>query len=390
MMTIAPIDGLSVSVHAAITDIAPADWDACLAGACPMVQHRHMRILEASGLVDPSTGYTPRHVVLRNAAGDIVAVAPSYLKTHSHGELGIDLGLPLAHQRLAGPYYPKLQVEVPLIPTPGPRLIVRPGADPASARHALLTALKAVAAQEDAVSIQISYLTDQDLRAARSHGFMATETNTFCWKNPGVADFEGWLATMKKNRRHTVRRERRAALERGHTFATLHGPTLPDDVAHIVYRQYCATYAAHETPTWLNQAYFDSLFEALVDVLELHVVLKGNAWIGAFFCFRTPDCLYVQHWLQEEPQRNVVFGLMFHTIERAIQLGVSCVDYGVLGQHKTLRGIDIVPVPHALWFRSDAFQQTLAHACERKTDFARKERATERLKLPFKQIDGDR
>ena len=101
----------------------------------PFVSHAFLRALEDSKSVGPRTGWQPHHVVLEDAGGEILAVAPLYAKTHSQGEYVFDHGWAQAYERAGGRYYPKLQVAVPFTPVPGPRLLVRPTADAPALRR---------------------------------------------------------------------------------------------------------------------------------------------------------------------------------------------------------------------------------------------------------------
>ena len=187
-----------------MSDIAAADWDACGTADHPLLQHRHLRLLEDCGLAAPDVGVHPHYLILRDADGTVAGAAPAYLKTSSRGELAVDLGLPLAHMRTAGPYYPKIQVEVPMTPNPGPRLLVRPAAEGAAdgdaqgdrIRAALLGALREMAVRTDAASVQISFMTDADQRAAVAAGFLPSEGNVFVWHDRGKTDFDAFVDAM--------------------------------------------------------------------------------------------------------------------------------------------------------------------------------------------------
>ena len=82
--------GLEFSLAAAIGAIAPEDWDACAGDANPFVRHGFLSALEESGSAGPRTGWLPRHALLKDAAGRLVACAPMYAKAHSYGEYVFD------------------------------------------------------------------------------------------------------------------------------------------------------------------------------------------------------------------------------------------------------------------------------------------------------------
>ena len=96
----------------------------------PFVSHDFLSAIEESQSVGGRTGWQPQHVVAKTADGELLAVAPCYLKSHSRGEYVFDRGWAEAYERAGGSYYPKLQIAVPFTPATGPRLLLRPGPIP--------------------------------------------------------------------------------------------------------------------------------------------------------------------------------------------------------------------------------------------------------------------
>ncbi|HEY0276536.1 MAG TPA: peptidogalycan biosysnthesis protein, partial [Paenirhodobacter sp.] len=113
-------DAIEITLAAAVRDIPEADWNAC---ACPesadgqratypFTTYAFLTALEASGSVGEGTGWMPRPMVAMQN-GQVIAVAPVYLKSHSQGEYVFDQGWADAFERAGGAYYPKLQCAVP-------------------------------------------------------------------------------------------------------------------------------------------------------------------------------------------------------------------------------------------------------------------------------------
>ncbi|MDX5356166.1 MAG: GNAT family N-acetyltransferase, partial [Rhodobacterales bacterium] len=124
------LDELEVSLLNGVADVAAPDWDACAnpGGGVPIdpfTTHRFLTARERSGSVGQGTGWAPRPMVVR-AGGQVVAVAPLYVKTHSQGEYIFDHSWADAWERAGGRYYPKLQVAVPFTPATGRRFLCAP------------------------------------------------------------------------------------------------------------------------------------------------------------------------------------------------------------------------------------------------------------------------
>lgn len=377
------MDGLAIRAHESISEIAPAVWNALTGADQPYVSHAHFRALEQSGLVSPDTGFRPRYLLASTPDGQPVAAAPAFLKTSSTGELGVDLGLPLAHQRSGGDYFPKLQVEVPFTPTSGPRLMVDGAARPEEARRTLLRALDAIAARDGASSVQVGYHSTADQQALTDHGYLATDTTTFVCRADGHSSFESWVASMHGKGRRRVREEFDTIKASGVTFRTIRAADWPDDVAASIFRSYTTTYALHNTDTWLNRRYFEEVFTTMPDDIELHSAYDGNTWVGGFLCYVSSRTLYVQHWLQDVPRRDLFFALMYRTISDAINRGLTSMDFGPLGAHKPYRGAGPNAVCHAMLFRDPDFHILATSVLAKRSAAHQLLRADMARRLPF-------
>src|SRR5260221_1741320 len=92
-------ESITLSVHNAIAEIAPEAWDACAGEVNPTVSHVFLNALEESGSTNARTGWAPQHLTFAGKGGGLVGAVPLYLKSHSHGEYGFDLGCARAHER---------------------------------------------------------------------------------------------------------------------------------------------------------------------------------------------------------------------------------------------------------------------------------------------------
>jgi predicted N-acyltransferase len=145
-----------------VSAVPAAQWDALAGTGDPFVSHAFLALLEESGSVGPDTGWTPLPILVERE-GRTVATAPAYLKTHSQGEYVFDHGWADAWERAGRAYYPKLQVAVPFTPCVGRRLL-------GTERNAMLAALESVAVQNGLSSAHITFLTDDEVKAAEAWG----------------------------------------------------------------------------------------------------------------------------------------------------------------------------------------------------------------------------
>src|ERR1700742_939239 len=181
---------LTLTLHTKIAEIPQAEWDACAGGENPFVSHAFLSAMEDSGSANARTGWLPQHAVLRGEAGQVVAVAPMYAKSHSYGEYVFDHGWANALERAGGDYYPKLQVAVPFSPVPGPRLLRRPGSGISTV--VLADAFRQACESLDTSSVHITFCKEDEWEELGSAGWLQRIGMQFHWENEDYQDFEGF------------------------------------------------------------------------------------------------------------------------------------------------------------------------------------------------------
>ncbi|HRX35946.1 MAG TPA: peptidoglycan bridge formation glycyltransferase FemA/FemB family protein [Aestuariivirga sp.] len=374
-----------VSVAGSMREINPLEWDRCVGSDAALAGHAHLDMLEQSGTVTPETGFKARHVLVHDQTGRLVAAAPAWLKTHSNGELGIDLGLAMAHGRMSGPYYPKLQVEVPFVPNAGPRLLVNPAAGNREALRAqLIESLKDVARKEGASSVQITYALPEDVDAACGAGFLRRESNGFMWRDKGYGDHAGFLAAMNRSGRHRACRDMKRAEALGVRYDVVKAADASPAFINRFHSLYRETYARHGLQPWLTEDYFRRFCTHFAGEAEFLVAREHGNWTAAFACLAVGGVYYAQHWVQEGERRDVMFGLYQFCLKRIFDLKVAVADFSPTGAHKTLRGITMEPNLHALWFADPQFGEIASRALDHRSALARQERNAEMARSPLR------
>ncbi|MGO9817765.1 MAG: GNAT family N-acetyltransferase, partial [Acidocella sp.] len=268
---------MTLRVYSRIAEIGQAAWDGCTRTDNPFVSYAFLSALEDSGSVGPRTGWHPRHAVLHDASGEVVAVAPCYAKTNSHGEYVFDHAWADALERAGGRYYPKLQVAVPFSPVPGPRILSRdPRAVPAMAR-----ALETMAEELGCSSVHATFCTREEWDALAEQGWLQRLGTQFHWENRGFCSFDDFLAALSSRKRKTIKRERRDA-QAGLTFKALSGDALTPEVWRVFYRFYTSTVDRKWGGAYLTPEFFLLLDERLGDRVVLMLAERdGKPIAGA-------------------------------------------------------------------------------------------------------------
>lgn len=382
-----------VEVLDRISAVDASEWDACAGTDNPFTRHAHLNALETSGSVCPATGFEPSHLVLRDPSGRVAAAAPAYVKSHSEGELGPDLGWSMAHERFCGPYYPKLQVEVPLTPYSGPRLLVRKGAAADTTidalRKRLLMELIALATRLELSSVHVSYMTRDERDLAIGVGMLPDRGTRFVWKNENYGDFDGYLASLRGACAKKIRRERRAVLTGGSKLEWLTHHDLSPAHSEIVFKFYTGTYRKYGVKAHLTRAYFDEIFRRMPEDILLVLARRENDYVGGTLFFLSRETVFSLYWGCLEDLKFLHFETTYYqSIDYALANGQRFIDSGASGRHKVTRGLLPADVHHAHWFRNQDFSELIAGGLEKKSRNIDKEQTALRAGSPFKRAGG--
>ena len=348
------------SVNGAIGEIGQAEWDACDPSANPFTRYAFLSALEDSGCVGGRTGWTPCHLAATAQGGGVAGVMPLYLKTHSYGEYVFDWAWADAYDRAGGRYYPKLQCAVPFTPVTGPRLMVRQGREPAPVQQALAAAAVSLCERTGASSVHVTFPTEDEAALLGAQGFLRREDRQFWWSNRGYATFDDFLADLSSNRRKTIRRERRDALD-GLTVEVLTGRDLREHHWDAFWSFYTDTGARKWGRPYLNRAFFSLLGERMADQVLLVMARRGDRYIAGALNLIGPDALYGRNWGAVEDVPFLHFELCYYqAIEQAIARGLSRVEAGAQGEHKLARGYLPAPVHSAHYIADKRLRDPIA------------------------------
>ena len=359
-MSDGPEEGLSVRVATSLKAVPAGAWNACanpyalqdaLAAPCPpadgsgadrdnpFVSHEFLLALEESRCIGGRSGWSPAYLLVEEGNGQILAAAPSFLKSHSQGEYVFDHGWADAYERAGGRYYPKLQVAAPFTPATGPRLLVAdtPGAD--EARVALIAGLEALRAQTQSSSVHVTFAQEPDVAALKRAGYLERNDLQFHWRNEGFRSYDDFLATLASRKRKALKRERREALSAGITVEALSGRELTEAVWDDFYGFYQDTGSRKWGRPYLNREVFSRVGEAMGERIVLMMARRAGRYIAGAINFRGANTLYGRNWGCIEDHPFLHFEVCYHqAIDYAIAHGLSRVEAGAQGEHKLARG----------------------------------------------------
>jgi predicted N-acyltransferase len=353
-----------------LREVPAAAWDACAGAANPFVRHAFLGALEDSGSVTPEAGWLPRHVLLEDPAGRLIGAMPMYAKGNSLGEYVFDHGWAEAFERAGGRYYPKLQVAVPFTPVPGPRLLVRPGADMPSVRGALIDAALALAEASALSSLHITFPTAEEAVFLERRGLLRRTGLQFHWPNQGYRDFDDFLDSLAARKRKQIRRERREALAAGLEVRILSGGDLEERHWDAFFAFYQDTGGRKWGSPYLTRQFFSLLGERMADAVVLMLVERAGRPVAGALNLRGTDTLYGRNWGALEYHPFLHFEVCYYqAIDYAIAHGLAAVEAGAQGEHKLARGYLPVPTHSAHWIGHPGLRRAIEGFLARETPF---------------------
>jgi predicted N-acyltransferase len=354
---------LTMSLHSAIKEIDPADWDACAGDGNPFVSYAFLSAVEDSGSATARTGWMPRHAVLRNESETVVAVAPIYAKSHSYGEYVFDHGWANALERAGEHYYPKLQVAAPFSPVPGPRLLRRPGSSVPIA--AMANALEQACQVHSLSSVHVTFCERDEWLGLGDAGWLRRMGMQFHWENEGYKDFEDFLGALSSRKRKVLRRERRDANAAGLTFHTLSGSDITEKHWDAFFRFYHATVDRKWGSAYLTRKFFSLVGERLAEKVVLMYAEKDGKPVAGALNLAGSEALYGRNWGCIGDWPFLHFELCYYrAIDWAIAHGLRRVEAGAQGRHKIQRGYLPKPTYSAHWIAHTGLRRAVANFVE--------------------------
>ncbi|MGI8560842.1 MAG: GNAT family N-acetyltransferase [Luteimonas sp.] len=355
----------------ALDEVSAADWDALHEGRHPFIGHAFLAGLERHGCLRARWGWTPRHLTLWRG-GRLVAAAPGYVKTNSHGEFVFDHAWAHAYAQYGRDYFPKWLCAVPYSPVAGPRLLARSDHD----RRALVDAMSRLSASEGMSSVHVNFHLEQEdtcFDAAVDEppqpdrpGWLRRLDVQYHWRNrEGWSGFDDFLAAMDHKHRKNIRQERTKVARAGVRFRIVHGDEASDDDLMAMHGFYLQTFGDYGNSPALTPGFFRHLATAMPRALVLLLAEHAGAPIAGALCLRSDDTLYGRYWGANVQLPGLHFETCYYQgIDYCLREGLQCFEPGAQGEHKIARGFLPALVRSRHWIEDPAFAAALQAWCE--------------------------
>jgi predicted N-acyltransferase len=350
-----------------IDEVAASEWNV-LVGDYPFLRHEFLAALESTGCACTRSGWRPRHLLVRDAAG-LAGAAPLYEKTHSWGEFVFDFSWARAAEQAGMHYYPKLVCAVPFTPTTGPRLLCRADPQAGAVRQQLLREMKDRAVESRSSSVHALFLDTPARTACEKEQWLLRRDCHFHWQNRGYRNFDDFLNTFSAEKRKKARRERRRVLEQGIEFRTLRGDELDDRLIERIYAFHESTFLRHGHTPYLNIDFFERVARALPDHFIVKLAVRGKQSVAAAIFFRSADTLYGRYWGSDSDYHSLHFEACYYQgIDYCIEQGLTRFEPGTQGEHKLARGFEPSLTWSAHWIADLSLRRAIGAYLQREGD----------------------
>lgn len=379
-------------------------WNECAKGNGvfnPFVSWEFLSAMEESGSASRDAGWLPCHAVLSREGeeGEVLGVAPLYIKGHSYGEYVFDHSWANAYGRLTRKnYYPKLQSCVPFSPVTGSRLLAKSAGLGDQQRNEVLGmmagSLVAIADEMKVSSLHVTFNSKEELaHFSRERGYLTRTGIQYHWQNNGYDTFNDFLMELRQSKRKSIRQERKCAEKNGlRVYRTYGSEMLPSDWDEF-YRFYINTCNKKWGEAYLNREFFHRMGEAMGDkVLVVFVEDAFGKKVAGALNLVGSDTLFGRNWgcAADLNVKNLHFEVCYYqALEAAIELGLKRVEAGAQGEHKIQRGYLPTPTYSCHWVRDSQFKQIVSNFLDeeqRQIDYTLE--VLEQELSPYKQPAG--
>jgi len=376
---------MEVKLLDSLAQVDAVTWNNLVGDSYPFLRHEFLLALEQSGAVSEKTGWKPKHLLLINN-GEVCALMPLYLKTHSRGEYVFDQQWANAFHQHGLAYYPKLLAAIPFTPCQGPRFAIKNALVAEQILRLFMNTIKQIAEQNDISSWHCLFPNPVQLDALKSAQLLIREGVQFQWFNKNYHHFDGFLQTLSASKRKMIKRERRRVAEQGVSLHRIQGPDISDEDWRVFFQFYVLTYLKKASQPYLNLEFFQQIARTMPEQLLLVLAMKNGFPVGAALSFIGKDTFFGRYWGCYEEYDSLHFEACYYQgIDYCIENGLAKFDSGAQGEHKIARGFEPVTTYSAHWINDPQFAAAIGQFLDREKSAVQLYRSEAASYLPFKK-----
>ena len=352
---------MKIELASSLRNIDKNQWNKLNICNHPFTSYEFLNSLETSNSVSTKTGWTPKHILVKNAANNLIGASPNYLKMHSYGEYIFDHSWANAFQNAGGQYYPKLLSAIPFTPATGPRILLSPQKNNNDEILKLIIGTyEQLVKNNNLSSAHINFITKQLSDTLNKRNWIKRKGLQFHWYNKKYHSFDDFLDKLKSTKRKAIKKERKKINEYGLTIERLTGDALNVKIWDSFYEFYLSTIDKKWGGAYLTKDFFYSINRSMKNKILLVIAKKNNDIIAGALNFVGENTLYGRNWGSKLDVPFLHFELCYYqAIEYAIENKIQIVEAGAQGHHKIQRGYIATSTYSAHYIQNDSFDKAI-------------------------------
>ena len=352
---------MKIELASSLRNIDKNQWNKLNICNHPFTSYEFLNALETSNSVSTKTGWTPKHILVKNAANNLIGASPNYLKMHSYGEYIFDHSWANAFENAGGQYYPKLLSAIPFTPATGPRILLSPQKNNNDEIFKLIIGTyEQLVKNNNLSSAHINFITKQLSDTLNKRNWIKREGLQFHWYNKKYQSFDDFLDELKSTKRKAIKKERKKINEYGLTIERLTGDALNVKIWDSFYEFYLSTIDKKWGGAYLTKDFFYSINRSMKNKILLVIAKKNDDIIAGALNFVGKNTLYGRNWGSKLDIPFLHFELCYYqAIEYAIENKIQIVEAGAQGHHKIQRGYIATSTYSAHYIQNDSFDKAV-------------------------------
>ena len=352
---------MKIELASSLRNIDKNQWNKLNICNHPFTSYEFLNALETSNSVSTKTGWTPKHILVKSVANDLIGASPNYLKMHSYGEYIFDHSWANAFENAGGQYYPKLLSAIPFTPATGPRILLSPQKNNNDEIFKLIIGTyEQLVKNNNLSSAHINFITKQLSDTLNKRNWIKREGLQFHWYNKKYQSFDDFLDELKSTKRKAIKKERKKINEYGLTIERLTGDALNVKIWDSFYEFYLSTIDKKWGGAYLTKDFFYSINRSMKNKILLVIAKKNDDIIAGALNFVGKNTLYGRNWGSKLDIPFLHFELCYYqAIEYAIENKIQIVEAGAQGHHKIQRGYIATSTYSAHYIQNDSFDKAV-------------------------------
>lgn len=325
-----------IKIETSIYQFEAAAWNACVPDNHPFLKHEFFQALEISKCIGKEAGWIPFYIA-QFEDKILVAILPVYLKNHSYGEFIFDWAWAQAYEKYNLPYYPKLTMAVPHSPVSAPKFISKAKVNIAP----FISEIDKLIEEHHCSSSHFLFTSHEESNELEKYNYTCRHSIQFHWQNRGYKSFDDFLATLRKDKRKNIKKEREKLNSSGLVIIEKSGEMLSQEDADYLTDIYFKTIEKKWSQAYLNRIFFRKWIELQKDQTLLIMAYQDEKPIGAAIHLFSETTLFGRYWGCSQEVPYLHFELCYYrAMEYAIKHNLKVVEAGAQGEQKLVRGFE--------------------------------------------------